>query len=214
MQRIHASSRAGHGKRLGSHFGCRCGSAPASARLARTAQPSTPPGSGARSGLFANGAQASHDLQRLPYSAYADAAGQHGSARNLSGTLARDTIAPFKKGPTRRAPQGIRRTQAPRSERRRHRKHRKSPATASPSQPIFQPHHSGGTGKKRAPTRVGAPGSARFLPGLFIQSPSGSEGDDQKVMLQLSMRPVSPAALSFTRSFQVPLSGSLVRLTV
>ncbi|MNW11478.1 hypothetical protein D3C71_2089480 [compost metagenome] len=33
-------------------------------------------------------------------------------------------------------------------------------------------------------------------------------------MLHLSMRPVSALALSFTRSFQVPLSGSLERLKV
>lgn len=157
MQRIHASSRAGHGKRLGSHFGCRSRSAPPSARQAPAAQPLATRGSGTRSGLFANGAQASHDLQRLQYSAYADAAGQHGSARNLSGTLVHDTIAPLKRGRRAERRRGIGRTRAPTPERRRHRKHRKSPATASPSLPTFSsPTFQRGTQKKSPDSRRGS----------------------------------------------------------
>ncbi len=41
-----------------------------------------------------------------------------------------------------------------------------------------------------------------------------STGSDQNVMLQLSMRPVSPLALSFTRRFHVPFNTSEDRFTL
>ena len=39
------------------------------------------------------------------------------------------------------------------------------------------------------------------------------DGAHQNVMLQLSMRPTSPLALSFTRSVQVPFKASVDRFT-
>ena len=42
----------------------------------------------------------------------------------------------------------------------------------------------------------------------------GGAGSGQKVIDQLSIRPVSPLALSFTRSFQVPSRASLDRFSV
>ena len=49
----------------------------------------------------------------------------------------------------------------------------------------------------------------------FLWCNYGESGQlDQNVMLQLSILPVSCVALSFTRSFHVPLSASLDRLNV
>ena len=60
-----------------------------------------------------------------------------------------------------------------------------------------------------------APPSPAFASRCRGTSPRQRSGRvDQKVMLHLSMRPVSALALSFTRSFHTPLSGSLDRFLV
>ena len=77
-------------------------------------------------------------------------------------------------------------------------------------QPISKPAQAAGT------RTIGAananPGRSRGS--LATQAAVPGRAGDQKVTLQVSMRPVSCAALSLTRSYQVPLSGSLDRFTV
>jgi len=167
MRRIHASSRAGRGKRLGSHFRSHC-------RFASRTTHSMPACRSAWRPASMPARESTRHCWRLAY-----------TVRTIfNGYRIRHTVLTHGNIVLRESFSGHRR--GTRSPLRKKGQAKKEPRLAS---------------------------GLQVRPGSFRAS-SSNRLPDQKVMLQLSMRPVSPPALSFTRSFQVPLSGSLDRLTV